>query len=310
MRRTIAGIGRALVALGLLTLLFVGYQLWGTGVFTARAQTRLKHEFRREQQARVDDPLVRSPTSVSSPIRRTTTTTALSPAREGDVEGMIDIPKIGLHMAFVEGVSLDDLKKGPGHYPTTPLPGQFGNAAIAGHRTTYLHPFYHLDDLDIGDDIHVTTLAGTYTYRLRSKWIAVAPTEVSVLDPPLDPHEAELTLTACHPRYSARQRIVVHAFLVRAVSASPTVTVARPVTRPASRTLTATDALEEGLSGATRSLTPTVVWGIVTALVGLVWWWTFRRWRHPLTWIVGALPFLAVLLPFYVYLERALPPGF
>src|SRR5262245_19337739 len=152
MRRAIAGVGRTLVTLGLLILLFVAYQLWGTGIVTARAQTRLTKQFNEqlERAKHADDPVVQATTTTGSTIPSKTTTTALKHRTklpppppippEGDPGGIIEIPKIGLKMTFVEGVSLEDLKLGPGHYPLTPLPGQFGNAAIAGHRTTYKHP--------------------------------------------------------------------------------------------------------------------------------------------------------------------------
>ena len=329
-RRTIAGIGRTLVTLGLLILLFVAYQLWGTGIFTARAQDSLKSNFTKAQQLYTQEndtvgPITTTvpPTTSTSPSLPTSTTTTTSPARpapptppEGDAEGLITIPRIGLNMIFVEGTSRDDLKKGPGHYPSTPMPGTIGNAAIAGHRTTYLHPFWGLDNLQVGDDIIIQTVAGKFDYQVyRPKfatgptaWFVVNPTDVWVAD---NTPDAELTLTACHPKYSAEHRIVIRARLVPNKSAKPSKP--RP---PAKQSSTGhgkarPDAtLAEGLSGQERSLTPTVLWGVIAALVGLVWWWTFRRWRHPATWIVGVVPFLIALFPFYVYLERALPAGY
>ena len=95
----------------------------------------------------------------------TTTTTTLPPAPpppEGDAVARIQIPKIGVDSIVVNGVSRDDLRKGPGHYPDTPMPGQFGNAAIAGHRTTYGAPFGDLDQLNPGDLIQVRTLQGNF----------------------------------------------------------------------------------------------------------------------------------------------------
>jgi sortase A len=329
-RRAIAGIGRTLVTLGLLILLFVVYQLWGTGIFTARAQENLKHDFQKriEQLQEENDTVGPLPTTTTTapgstgttPTTRTpattpATTTAFShrlapletPA-EGDGEGVISIPSVGINFYYVEGTSRDDLKKGPGHYPGTPLPGTIGNAAIAGHRTTYLHPFWDLDKVKIGDDIIITTLEGTtFDYRMYQQLI-VPPTEVSVV---ANTHDAELTLTACHPKGSAAKRIVVKARLVAAKSATPTKTKPRPATPGTGKgRTTASEGLAEGLSGQTRSLVPTIVWGLVAALIGLGWWWTFRRWRHPATWLVGVLPFLVALFPFYVFLERALPAGY
>ncbi|MDP9333033.1 MAG: class E sortase [Actinomycetota bacterium] len=321
MRRAIAGIGRTLVTLGILILLFVVYQLWGTGIFTARAQENLKNNFQKEmkQYAAENDTVGPVPTTVKKPAPEagpTTTTVPYSDARppiptpaDGDVEGWITIPRINLHMLFVEGTSRDDLKKGPGHYPGTPLPGTIGNAAIAGHRTTYLHPFWGLDNLVPGDDIIIETFAGTFDYQVSRPWFTVAPTDVWVVGNTPDP---ELTLTACHPKGSAAQRIVVKAKLVPAKSAKPAKAKPRAAATLGTGKARATEraGLAEGLSGQTRSLVPSVTWGIIAALVGLGWWWTFRRWRHPLTWLTGVLPFLVALFPFYVYLERALPAGY
>lgn len=315
MRRFVAGTGRTLVTLGILILLFVAYQLWGTGVFTARAQTNLKHELQNEL-ARDADPSTVAPiatTTVPGVQPPSTTTTTFSGVRpppeippEGHGEGFINVPKVpSINFYFVEGTSRDDLKKGPGHYPGTPMPGTIGNAAIAGHRTTYLHPFADLDKIKPGDDIIITTRAGTFDYRMYQQLIVKA-TDVWVVNNTTD---AELTLTACHPKGYAEHRIVVKARLYLPKSTPPSRP--RPVaTGTGKGRLSQEASLAEGLTGQERSLVPSIVWGLLAAAVGLGWWWTFRRWRHPLTWVVGVLPFLVALFPFYVYLERALPSGY
>jgi sortase A len=312
MRRSIAGVGRALITLGILILLFVAYQVWGTGVFTARAQEDLKDDFAAlEQQYGNDDPVVGSTTTgPTTPTTATTTTTttrpgpAPPPPAEGQVAGLISIPAIGMQdKAFVEGTSRDDLKKGPGHYLATPMPGQLGNAGIAGHRTTYGAPFNRIDELKVGDRITVKTIAGEYTYSVFEQ-LVVNPTDVWVVDPPPDPLSAWLTLTSCHPKGSASKRMVVRAKLVPAQSSAPQV--APPTTTDKPRE----HSLAEGLSGQKRSMGPATLWAIVVTVIGLAWWWAFRRWRHPLTWALGVIPFLLVLAPFYVYLGRALPAGY
>jgi sortase A len=131
--------------------------------------------------------------------------------------GTIDIPVIGLDQVVVEGVGASQLAVGPGHYPGTPLPGQAGNAAIAGHRTTHGRPFYDLNELGVGDRITVTTLQGVFHYRVSRSEI-VAPDDVAVLDASTTP---ELTLTTCNPRYSAAQRLVVVARLVATGGPAP-----------------------------------------------------------------------------------------
>ncbi|HEV7525747.1 MAG TPA: sortase [Acidimicrobiia bacterium] len=313
MRRAIAGIGRTLVTLGLLILLFVVYQLWGTGIFTARAQENLKSKFQKElQQAGTDNPVVASPTTtkpgVSTPptVPHDNVKPAPPTPAEGEVEGKISIQRIGLDMAFVEGTSRDDLKKGPGHYPGTPLPGTIGNAAIAGHRTTYLHPFGDLDKMLVGDQIVVQTLAGTFVYQVSTPWFKVKSTDVWVVANTADP---ELTLTACHPKGSAEFRIVIKAKLIW--NKSSRVSIAKPLDLGTGKgRATQQQGLAESLSGQARSFGPSIFWGVIAAIVGLAWWWGFRRWRHPRTWLIGALPFLIALFPFYVYLERALPSGY
>jgi sortase A len=122
----------------------------------------------------------------------------------------IVIPDIGVDKIVVQGVSLEDLKHGPGHYPDTPLPGQPGNAAIAGHRTTYGAPFNRIDELENGDEILITTVQGSFAYEVIGQQI-VSPSQVEVLN---NQGDNRLTLTACHPKFSASQRIVVSATLV------------------------------------------------------------------------------------------------
>jgi hypothetical protein len=120
--------------------------------------------------------------------------------------------------------------------------------------------------------------------------------------------DTELTLTSCEPRYSAARRIVVKAKLVRNLSSKPN----RPPKRINGKAVKAPPRKElaTGLQGESNSDIPAALWGIVVLAVGMLWWWAFRRWRHPLTWVIGVIPFLIVLLPFYFYLERALPNGY
>ena len=313
-RRTIAAIGRTLVTLGLLILLFVTYELWGTGIFTARAQSDLERKFDKQLAEIHDDPTLSvptTPTTATRPGRPTTSTsTTINPAAlvappEGAPIGKIDIPKINVHWVFVEGTHLNDLDDGPGHYPGTPLPGQIGNAAIAGHRTTHGAPFYRLNELTKGDRIKITTLAGTFIYAVAGDPFAVQPTDYFVV---ANTPDTELTLTTCHPRYSAEQRLIVKAKLMHRVStkpvAPPKVVNGKKVKPPP------TAQLATALEGQANSLRPSILWGFIVAIVGAAWWFVFRRWRHPLTWLIGLVPFIPVLFVFYVYLERALPAGY
>jgi sortase A len=135
----------------------------------------------------------------------------------GDPLGRIRIPEIGASDVFVEGTDAGDLRQGPGHYPATPLPGQRGTVAIAGHRTTYGAPFHDVDDLDRGDRIELVMPYGRFTYRVERTRI-VAPTATEVIDPV---GYDRLVLSACHPLYSAAQRIIVFARLERSEARGP-----------------------------------------------------------------------------------------
>jgi sortase A len=121
------------------------------------------------------------------------------------------IPDAGTDVIVVEGTGRSALRAGAGHYPGTPLPGQRGNVAIAGHRTTYGKPFANLDHLRTGSLIRLETPVGPYTYRLVRDPYPVPRSDLSVID--WSPGST-LTLTTCHPKGSARQRLVVRAELV------------------------------------------------------------------------------------------------
>jgi LPXTG-site transpeptidase (sortase) family protein len=183
-RRRWRTLGAVFLCAGLALLLTAGYDLWGTGLGTARAQAGIRTEIRRHGLR-------------AEPI-------------PGGADGFLAIPRIHLDMAFVEGVDPGALALGPGHYPGTPMPGQGGNVAIAGHRTTHLAPFWSLDELRPGDRIDLRTAEGRFVYRVL--WVGVGlPDSSWVLAPTADP---SLTLTTCNPRFSAGQRLVVRAIQV------------------------------------------------------------------------------------------------
>ena len=291
------GVGRVILVAGVLVLLFIPYLLWGTGLITARAQDDLRQQFLATQRSHHAGTAVTPPRTPTSPP--TVAPTVPAPAPGGPV-GILSIPKLSLSMMVVEGTDAEQLRAGPGHYPGTPLPGQAGNAAIAGHRTTYLHPFYDLDKLVPGDTIDVLTGQGWFVYRVTGSQ-AVDPTDVAVVAPTPTP---VLTLTTCNPRYSATQRLVVQAALVADV-----------LTAPASRPATTTS----GTSGSTappavqRHWWQAVLWGIAVAVVlTAIWAWALRLrgGRRAAVLVVGLSAWLGVVYLFFGALAPLLPASY
>jgi sortase A len=296
----LSALGAILTGAGVLILLFVAYQLWGTGLYTGQQQSSLESQFK--QKAKVTD---------SGPSTTSTTVNPLSqppPPPTGEAVANIRIPKIGIDKYVVQGVGLGALRKGPGHYPETPMPGEQGNAAIAGHRTTYGAPFNRLDELAAGDEILVTTVKGTYTYKVASTKV-VAPSQVEVLNPTKTP---TLTLTTCNPKYSAKQRLVVVADL------APGQTATAPTPSPTTSTTVGGEGKSlpgdeiDGDAGlaSERSKVPTILWGLFTAAIGLGWWLTVRKRRDWVGYVGPAVPFLISLFFFYAHLELLLPANF
>jgi sortase A len=131
----------------------------------------------------------------------------------GDSLTRLTIPDLDVNVVVVEGTTASALRAGAGHYPGTPLPCEIGNVAIAGHRTTYGRPFHSVDVLEVGDEITLETPIGSCTYRVSEKPFAVSPKDISVVGN--TPESATLTLTTCHPKGSAKQRLIIKAEMVR-----------------------------------------------------------------------------------------------
>ncbi|MDX6214753.1 MAG: sortase [Frankiales bacterium] len=205
--------GWLLITPGILTLLYVGYELWGTGLSARAAQ----HSLGRELQQEWSTPSVaEAATAQASPV-------------DGQPIAILTVARLGAgyQEIVIEGTSTADLRKAPGHYPGTALPGQLGNFAVAGHRTTYGAPFGDLNLLRAGDIIAIRVATTSYEYRVTGHEI-VSPSENAVVAPTPDqpgtrPVRRMLTLTTCHPKYSANKRLVVHALLVAVRHAAVTV---------------------------------------------------------------------------------------
>ena len=275
-------------------------------------------------------------------IERTTAAVPPPVLVEGDSAARIRIPRIGVDKTVVEGVTTSALREGPGHYPGTPLPGQAGNSAIAGHRTTYGAPFHRLDELQENDLIYVTTVQGSFVYRVAESLI-VAPTDVYVLDATDD---NRLTLTTCHPRYSARQRLIIVAELLGDpvdsdpdqvltsgdeiaqlpeeridLSAVPTTVPAEGevVAEPAPTTTqapaptttvpepaqTVTEVAHGGIGSDSDAIVPSIFLALLTTFVGIAIWLASHRWRRWQAYVVGAPIFLIALFYFFEAFSRA-----
>ncbi len=299
LRTVIRGVGKALICIGILLFLFVAYELWGTGFAERRGQKELAASFNRHAAPLTPLPTLPGADTAAAP------TTTVAPVDLGDGVALIEIPKIDVSKYVGEGVGVEDLKNGPGHYPGTPLPGEKGNAAIAGHRTTYGAPFYDLDQLDPGDPIFVTTAAGRFRYDVVDQK-SVSPDSVYVLDPTPDDR---LTLTTCNPKFSAAERLIITAKLITpAVDAAPRAAPpAGTVQLPGDTEPAAKASLGGGLSGAATAKGPAVMWGGIALVIWIAGWMFGRLWRRWPAYAITAVPFLLVLFVFYENVSRLLP---
>jgi sortase A len=192
-RRRVALAFRALAILFIAGGLAIGgdlaWDLWGTGFTTQRLQAEMRPNF--EKKIGTKAPTDPTANAVRVP---------------GNAVAILKIPRIHLNMVVVEGTDTESLKRGPGHYTDTANPWQDdGRVGIAGHRTTYLHPFYDLNEMKEGDPIILETEYGTFRYVVTRVFV-ITPDKSAVLDQTVRP---TLVLTTCNPRYSAAERLIV-----------------------------------------------------------------------------------------------------
>ncbi|WP_052664928.1 class E sortase [Nitriliruptor alkaliphilus] len=206
--RVVRSVGWTLIVAGCVVLLYVVYLLWFTGLETVTEQRDLADRF----QAVTEAPAEATEEATEEPDATVEVGDAYAAMWfERDGERIVH----GDVLYVVEGTSVADLKRGPGHYPDSAAPGQEGNLAIAGHRTTYGSPFGELAELTDGDTIHVVDRAGTeWVYAYREQRV-VSPEDVWVVGhDPLETGTPTITLTTCHPRFSAAQRLIAWGELV------------------------------------------------------------------------------------------------
>jgi sortase A len=232
-RFVLRGIGQTLITLGLVVLLFVVYEVWITNIFAHRQQSRVTNALKREWQ-NGQDPLLPLPGSTDPTI----------PVGSGI--GVLYIPRLGrdYHFTIVQGSTVPndaELEKGPAHYKDTALPGAIGNFAVAGHRVGKGEPFLNLDKLRSGDAVIVETKSYWYVYRVLGTPAGRNPQTVSedvttdgkislpgreIVDPSAGrvllpvpdnagatPSERLMTMTTCHPKFTASHRMIVYSKL-------------------------------------------------------------------------------------------------
>jgi sortase A len=216
MRQALRVTGELLLTVGVITLLFVGYLLWGSGIRTAAAQRQFTSELNQQWGRQAGPPRLAARTG----------TIDITPERfdvaTGQPFAFITIPAFGPNWKFtlIQGTALAQLNLSPGHVPGTQWPGQLGNFAVAGHRVTSGNPFWSLPSLRPGNLVHVQTQLNDYTYEVTSKEM-VLPTDTGVLDPvPAHPGERPaqrlITLITCDPAWTGTHRVIVTGVLVAA----------------------------------------------------------------------------------------------
>jgi len=214
-RRALRALSSVMIVVGVILLLDAAATLlWQepvSAVYAHMQQNALEDDLSELEQAPLAPAEQRALERIPDPERKLTFRARALQRRldDGDAMGRILMPSVGVSEVFVEGTGAGDLRKGPGHYPDTPLPGEHGTVGIAGHRTTYGAPFRNVDELERNDRIELRMPYGRFTYRVERTRI-VPPTETSVIDR-VD-HD-RLVLSACHPLYSAAKRIIVFARL-------------------------------------------------------------------------------------------------
>jgi sortase A len=215
MRRLIRDISSVLILSGLLLVLDAGVTLAWQEPVTAAIGVILRSNIDQRYLSYRTAPLSRLDVSALGPLRSTDQRIAFLARREarqvkaGDAIGQLEIPKLGVSYDIVQGTDESSLQKGPGHYPGTAFPGLGQTVAVAGHRTTYLAPFRHIDALHPGARIVLDMPYARFTYVVQYQKI-VPPTALWITH---NVGYERLVLSACNPLYSAAQRIVIFARL-------------------------------------------------------------------------------------------------
>lgn len=216
-------LGEVLLTLGILLGLFVVWQLWWTDVVADRAQAEMVANLDWAWTAAPSDPDAGPvpPAEPAAPVEHREPAPVLAEPAHLTTFATLHVPRWGSDYVrtISQGTSRPDVLDvlGIGHYEGTAMPGGIGNFAVAAHRTTYGKPFNRVEELVVDDPLVVQTADTWYVYRVTSTEV-VTPRDVQVIapvpnDPGAEPTTAMMTLTTCHPMFSARERFIVHAEL-------------------------------------------------------------------------------------------------
>jgi sortase A len=322
-------VGRTFITTGLLLLGLVVYQLWGTGFEQRRAQDRLRDDF--TELITVAGSRPTTPSTTLADADQTPEPIEV-PRRPNSALALLEVPSAGIADIVVEGASVSALRHGPGHITGTALPGEAGNSAIAGHRTTYGAPFADLDEVKIGDEVRVTTTRGIFVYEIDDVRI-VAPNRTDVLR--AREGSTRLTLITCHPRFSTAKRLIVTAELASteplattqaapstdATSTSTTIvepTVTEPTVVEAVDSPAATPDLDEldGWFSDSGAIFPAILVGLALVAISLATHFGRKALRSRglgaakslyVSWGVAAVPFCVTLFYWYHFINMLLP---
>ncbi len=264
--------GRALTAIGVAVALFLAFEFGLTGALEARDQRSLLARFRQGIITHhLDDP--RHGLTPGGPI------------------ALLDIPAIHVNQVVVEGTTPQLLKSGPGHVRAAPLPGEFGNAIIAGHRTTYGAPFRNLDRLRKGEPIEVTTGQGAFSYIVTLVY-HVKTGQPDVFNGSAD---SRITLVSADPPLTAKGRVVV----VGLLQGDPVAVAQRPPVPVGNGEL--------GLASDPAGGALALVWGQVLLLAIYLSRRLYRRWNHSVTYLLATPVLVALTLLLFENLDRLFP---
>jgi sortase A len=271
-RRVASTVGAVLMAAGLAIALFFGYAFFGSGLSEQRSQKLLFDRF-------------------ETSLTNGTMNYNKLPA-PGDPVALLKIASIGLEQVVVEGTNPSATEQGPGHFRSSPLPGQVGNAVIAGRRSTYGAPFRDIGELAVGDEIVATTAEGVFSYDV-TQIAHVHPGQQDVVAPTTD---NRLTLVTSEPRFTPSGRLAVIATLQ-----------GKPVSSPAEPRPLAVGDDETGLRGDIGAAGPLILWLELLVLVGAGGVFLARRWSRWATYLLGAPVVLALLVLLFDSLNRLFP---